>query len=111
MKNKKIYMILGGIIILGTIFYFYNKNKNKKIDASTDKADDKTDDKPVDKPVDKPYSPTKPVDKSDIKPNVVTNGTIKPTTNVRPKGCPSKEEMARTKYTKEGMDKLKALGC
>ena len=36
MKNKKIYMILGGIIILGTIFYFYNKNKNKKIDASTD---------------------------------------------------------------------------
>ena len=101
MKNKKIYMILGGIIILGTIFYFYNKNKNKKIDASTDgdsdKTDDKTDDKPVDKPVDKP--------------NVVTKGTIKPKTSVRPKGCPSKEQMARTKYTKEGMDKLKALGC
>ena len=36
MKNKNTYMILGGILILGTIYYFYNKNKNKKTDASTD---------------------------------------------------------------------------
>jgi len=109
MKNKNIYMILGGIVILGTIFYFYNKNKNKKTDALTDGDSDKTDDKTDDKTVDKPVE--KPVDKSDIKPNVVTNGTIKPNPNVRPKGCPSKEEMARTKYTKKRMDKLKALGC
>ena len=38
-------------------------------------------------------------------------GIIKPKTDVRPKGCPSKEQMARTKYTKEGMERLKALGC
>ena len=45
MQNKNTYIILGGIVILGTVFYFYNKNKNKKTDASTDKADDKADDK------------------------------------------------------------------
>ena len=84
MKNKNTYMILGGIVILGTIFYFYNKNKNKKTDASTDANSNN----------------------SDVKSNTPNN-----TTNVRPKDCPSKEELASSKYTKEGMDMLKAKGC
>jgi hypothetical protein len=25
--------------------------------------------------------------------------------------CPTKEEMARTRYTKEGIEQLKAMGC
>ena len=83
MKNKNIYIILGGIIILGTIYYYYNKNK--KIVASTDANSNN----------------------ADVKSNVTPNNT----TNVRPKDCPSKEELASSRYTKEGMDMLKAKGC
>jgi hypothetical protein len=90
MKNKNIYMILGGIVILGTVFYFYNKNKNKKTDASTDKADDKADDKTDDKTDDKEDG------KTDVKTDVKTDGKI---TEKDPK-VQSKLKAAFTKITK-----------
>ena len=74
MQNKNTYIILGGIVILGTVFYFYNKNKNKKTDASTDSDSDKN--KAVDKEVDKADGKTdvKADGKTDVKTDVKTDG-------------------------------------
>jgi hypothetical protein len=75
-------LLLIGVAAIGA-FFIYNKMK-KNSNPSTGSETNAT-----------PVSNTQPSVGKAIKMNV----------------CPTKEQMARTRYTEEGMAQLKAMGC
>ena len=92
MKNQ--YLIWGAIAVGAYLIY-------KKMGKTTDNGNGKELAPP---PVSKPPVSRPPVSK----PSSITPPY---TDNTKSFVCPTKEQMARTRYTAEGLEQLRAMGC